>query len=362
MFFKMTILSRYITRETLKYLIILMILIVGLYVAIDFFEKIDNFMERDLPVSRAITFLVLKIPLIISQTTPISLFLSVIVVLSLMSKKNEILALKSSGVSVYNLLKPVSAIGVIFSILLFFFSETVVPMTITHSNKIWMEEVKKKSAMISREKNIWIKGERFIAHINYYNPVSKTIHDVTLYFFDQEFSLIRRVDAEKGIFAENKWILENVMEQVLDDKSENYVTSFFEKKERMFDFVPDDLGRAVKKSEEMSFIELMDYIRKIENEGYDASGYRVDLHAKLAFPFVCVILCLAGVGISLKTGGKEGPGKGIAIGIGAAFFYWIFYSFCLSLGYGEMLPPVIAAWTANLVFICFAVITLLNAD
>ncbi len=339
-----------------------MVLIVGLYVAIDFFEKIDNFMEQDLPITLAISFLALKIPLIIAQTTPISLFLSVIVVFGLMNKNNEVLALKSSGISVYTILKPVSIIGLVFTVLLFFFSEIIVPLTITHSNRIWMEDVKKRPAMVSREKNIWIQGERSIAHIKYYNPTSKAIHGVTLYFFDKAFSLTRRVDAEKGIFIDGKWVLENIMEQVLDEKTRNYRTVFFEKEERMFDFIPEDLGRAAKKSEEMNFIELLEYIRKIESEGYDASRYKVDLYAKLAFPFVCVILCLAAVGISLKTKRKEGPGTGIAIGIATAFFYWIFYSFCLSLGYGEMLPPVIAAWTANLVFMCFAVITLLNAD
>lgn len=339
-----------------------MVLIVGLYIAVDFFEKIDNFMEQDLPVTLAISFLALKTPLIIAQTAPISLFLSVIIVFGLMNKNNEVLALKSSGISVYTLLKPVSAIGLVFSILLFFFSEIIVPLTITHSNRIWMEDVKKQPAMVSREKNIWIQGERSITHIKYYNPSTNAMHGVTIYFFDRSFSLIRRVDAEKGVFSNGKWVLENVMEQVLDEKSKNYVTAFFEEKERIFDFIPEDLGRAAKKSEEMSFNELLEYIRKVEAEGYDASAYKVDLHAKLAFPFVGMILCLAGMGISLKTERKEGPGTGIAIGIGTAFFYWIFYSFCLSLGYGEMLPPVIAAWTANLVFICMAVITLLNAD
>jgi lipopolysaccharide export system permease protein len=358
----MTILSRYITQETIKFFFIVMILVVGLYVAIDFFEKIDNFMEQDLPITLAISFLILKTPLIIAQTTPISLLLAVITVFGLMSKSNEVLALRSSGISVYNLLKPVLGIGLVFSIVLFLFAEIIVPLTITHSNRIWLEDVKKRSATVSNEKNIWIQGERSIFHIKYYNPAAKSIHGVTLYFFDKTFSLVRRVDAEKGIFIDGKWYLENVMEQVLDEKTKEYVMAFFEEKERIFDFYPEDLSGMVKKSEEMSFVELLEYIRKVEADGYDASAYKVDIHAKLAFPFVCVILCFAGVGISLKTTKKEGPGMGIAIGIGIAFLYWIFYSFCLSLGYGEMLPPAIAAWTANLVFMCFALITLLNAD
>lgn len=350
------------TGEIIKYLGIVMILIVGLYVAVDFFEKLDNFIEQDLPLTLVVTFLMLKTPLIIAQTSPISLFLSVILVFGLMKKHNEILALKSSGISVYTLLKPVLGFGVLFSVLLFFFSEIVVPLTITHANRIWQEDVKKKPAMVSREKNIWIQGDRSIFHIRYYNPATMTIHGVTLNYFDKNFSLIRRVDAEKGEFSDNEWILENVMEQVLDHETGNYVSGFFEKKESEFGFVPEDLGVVIKKSEEMNFSELLDYIKKIESDGYDASGYKVDLYAKLAFPFVCIVLCLAGTGISIKTGRKEGPGIAVAIGIGTAFIYWIFYSFCLSLGYGEMLPPILAAWTANLVFICFAVIMLLNAD
>jgi lipopolysaccharide export system permease protein len=300
--------------------------------------------------------------LIIAQTFPISLFLSVIIVFGLMGKHNEILALKSSGISVYTLLKPMLGVGLVFSVFLFFFSEILVPLTVTHANRIWQEDVKKKPAMVSREKNIWIQGERSISHIRYYNPASMSIHGVTLNYFDDAFSLIRRVDAEKGDFIDGRWVLKNVMELLLDKDTGNYTTVFHEKKESVFGFVPEDLGVVIKKSEEMNFSELLEYIKKIESDGYDASTYRVDLYAKLAFPFVCIILCLAGVGISLRISRKEGPGIGIAVGIGTAFLYWIFYGFCLSLGYGEMLPPVIAAWTANLLFFCFAVIMLLNAD
>jgi lipopolysaccharide export system permease protein len=188
------------------------------------------------------------------------------------------------------------------------------------------------------------------------------VNGVNLNLFDSDFSLIRRVDAEMGAYVDGKWVLKNVMEQVLNKKTGEFHTVFFDRKEEIFDFKPEELGRVAKKSEEMNFAELRAYIGKIEKEGYDASSYKVDLHAKVAFPFVCLFLCLAGAGISLRTKGAENVGKGVAYGIGIAFLYWIFYSFCLSLGYGEMLPPILAAWTANIAFICFTGIALLNAD
>ena len=50
------------------------------------------------------------------------------------------------------------------------------------------------------------------------------------------------------------------------------------------------LKRVAKKSEEMSFKELFEYIRNIESEGYDATPYRVDFHAKFALPVACLIV------------------------------------------------------------------------
>jgi len=51
-----------------------------------------------------------------------------------------------------------------------------------------------------------------------------------------------------------------------------------------------------------------------------------------------------------------------AYGILTAFIYWSFYSFCLSLGYGNVLPPMLAAWIANLIFFCAAGLAVYNLE
>jgi lipopolysaccharide export system permease protein len=118
------------------------------------------------------------------------------------------------------------------------------------------------------------------------------------------------------------------------------------------------------KSEERNFVELRACIGNVEKEGYDATNYRVDLHAKLAFPVVCLILSFlaAGYGIRRRGRGSHGLSMGIAYGIGVAFLYTFFYNFCLSLGYGGILPPIVAAWIANFIFIGYAVLVFLNIE
>ena len=358
----MSIINRYLTREILKYFAIILAMVIGIYVAVDFFEKIDDFMESGLPLSKALTFFLFKTPLIVAQITPVGILLAVLVVLGLMNKNNEMIALKSSGVSVYYLLKPILLLGFLFSILLFLLSEIIVPITVVRANDIWRREVRQEAAVTSDEKNLWIKGNRKITHIKYYQTVKQTIYGITLNYFDNNFILIRRLDARKGIYHQGRWQLYDIMEQKLSKADGKYQIIFYEDRFEDLDFKPDDLKRVIKKSEEMSFKELWFYIHRIEDEGYDATTLKVDLYAKFAFPFVCFILCIVGVGIALRSRIKEGLPVSIVYGIGIAFLYWIFYSFCVSLGYGEMLPPLIAVGTANFVFLCFGTLIVLHAD
>lgn len=358
----MSIISRYLTREILKLFVIILTMVIGIYVIVDFFEKVDDFLEKGVPLIRALVFFSLKTPFILAQILPVCILLAVLITFGLMNKNNEIIALKSSGVSIYTLFKPILAMGIVFSILLFALSEIIVPITMAKANAIWLGEVKGKPAVLSREKNIWIKGDRSITHIKYYNSAKKTFYGLTHSRFDKNFRLSRRIDAEEGVYRNGQWWLIRAMEQNIDGLVGTSDMTFHQRKAFPLDFVPEELHRVIKKSEEMNFNELREFILKVEAEGYDATAYRVDLYAKTAFPFVCVIMSLVGTGIALKGRIREGLPIAITYGIVIAFVYWIFYSFCLSLGYGEMLPPAAASWVTNLVFLCFGLYTLLGAE
>ena len=358
----MTIIDKYLAREILKSLVVVLAVVVGLYIIVEFFNKADNFMEAGLPISRLLRYLQLRLPQIITQITPVGILLAILIAFGLMNKNYEIIALKSGGVSVYYLLRPVLTIAVFLSILLFCLSEIIVPITMSKANKIWLMEVKNKPTMTSKQKNIWIKGHRAIYFIQYFNPQNRSISGVILNFFDNEFKLARRVDANRGLYVKDKWVFYDSMEQVLERETEIYSVQFHAQKVEDVDFLPEDLMRAFKKSEEMNIAELFRYIQEVESEGYDATTFRVDFHARFAYPVLTIIVCIMGIGIAVKRKSREGPSVSIAFGALLVFVYWVFHSFCLSLGYGGMLPPVISAWISNLIFSCYAVLNLINAE
>lgn len=358
----MLILDRYFIREIFKYLGIILTAVIGIFLAIDFFEKIDDFLEAGLPMHRAAVFFMLRIPFVVAQISPLAILLSVLIVLGLMNKRNELLALRSGGVSMLFFLRSIAALGVLFAVLLFINADVLVPITFSKASRMYTREVDKEEVIASREKNIWIKGNRSISHIKYYNPSNQTISGITLYFFDEKFRLVRQVDAEKGVFETDGWRFYDILEQVLDPLSGEYMVTIHKERKEPLDTRPEDFKRISKKSEEMNLLELLDYIHSIESEGYDATSYKVDLQAKIAFPFVCIILCILGLGIGVNKKLKENLAFVIALGIGVAFLYWTLYSFCLSLGYGGVLPPFLAAWTTNFVFLSGGVLNLLYTE
>ncbi len=358
----MQIIYKYLIREIIKYFAVIMTMVVGIYFIVDFFEKIDNFMNAGAPLTSALKFFAYNLPFIIGQVLPVAILLSILLTFGLMSRHNEIIALRSSGVSSFLLFKPLAGIGIVGALLLFLLSEIIIPISTGKANRIYLTAVNKVAALSDRSKNLWIKGDHAIYHINYYDPANRFLFGLSAHFFDEQFRLIKRIEAKSGQFEENGWILSGLMLIQIDTATGEANVSYSDQQTIDLALAPEDLRRVAKSSKEMGFGELLAFIQKIEAEGYDANQYRVDLHAKIAFPVACVIMCLLGTGIAVRGKLREGIPVIIAYGISIAFIYWVAFSFFISLGYGDMLPPIVAAWAANIIFLCLGGIALIKSN
>jgi lipopolysaccharide export system permease protein len=322
----------------------------------------DEFIEGQVPFLRTVQYVLFKIPFITTQAMPIILLMAILIAFGLMSKNNELIIMNASGISIYALVRPVLMISAAAALFLFYLTEQVVPLTMQQSNAIKQNEIRKTTNVAVKAENIWIKGQRQITHIKYFDPSSKVIFGLTRYFFDAQFRLIRRIDARMAEYQNNLWILHQCMDQHLDGADNTPATSLHDTLEENLGLEPEDFGQIAHKSEEMNFRHLLDYIHKVEAEGYTATVYRVDLNAKCAYPFVCVVLALVGIGLTARKRLNMGLPVSISYGIGIGFLYWIFQSICISLGYRGALPPMVAAWTANFIFFCGGLLLVMNAE
>ncbi len=357
----MSIISRYIIKEFFKYFALVQIVVITLFVFIDYLTKIGKFIKVDMPLSSAFGFVLLKIPFIFTMLMPVCCIMATIIVFSLMIRNNELLAMKSGGMSVYRVVQPVIIMGVLTTILFFFVAELVMPITQTSVNKV-KRIIRNKDVKTTNDNNIWLKKDNIIINIKYYNSQKQSLSGLTVFYFNNDFLLTKRVDAGEAFYQKGSWLLKNVHEMEKTKPDDAFFSKFYSDKQIQLDVKPEDLKSVIRRSQEMSMKELYRYVKKAKSQGYEPVSYIVDMHAKISFPFSCFLMCIIGAGIALAGKRSQGLPKGIALGICVAFFFWFFHSFCISLGYGEILPALAASWLSNIIFICIGGVLLLNAE
>ena len=212
----------------------------------------------------------------------------------------------------------------------------------------YVEVQKKKEWGAFKENQIWYKSQNAIYNFKLYVPSENRLKGVTISYLDPQFNLSSRIDAREALWKGDRWELQDVLRTTFSGREfpviERLPTLAADIAE-----TPDDFQVVQKSADQMGFRELRNYIRKLRQEGYDATRYETDLQGKIAFVFVSLILALIGVVFPMRSERSGGIAQGIGIGVIIGFSYWIVFAFTLSMGRSGTLPPVVAAWATNVI-------------
>lgn len=357
----MKIISRYLLKEFFGLFLISLLAFLIIYIVIDFFGKIDNFLRAGVSLGVTVSYFLYQVPFILQQMIPIAVLISVMLMLGIMNKNNEILALKSSGLSLFNLAYPLIVVSLLIGIGSFFLSESFVPITSAKANDIWNIQVEKRHSQGTYTlSHLWYKGKNSIYRIRTYDKRTKTIEGLSIFFFDRDFNLRRRIDAKKATWTQEGWLLNEGLIQEIDPHGSRRSIKFTSRLAYLPE-TPENFERTMKSLEEMSFWELRDYTKKIRQEGYDSTRSEVELNTKMAFPFISLVLTLVGIPLAFKKR-KGGIPLSITIAIGISFLYLLTFGLSRSLALSGVLPPLLGAWLANLLFSPFGIYLMLKAE
>ena len=155
----MTLLTRYIFRQFSKNLALILAGFVGIYLLVDFFERIDNFMEKKLPFSLAAKYFICKMPLMMEQLLPVSIMLAGIITIGLLHHNRELLGLQAAGISLKRIIRPVVLAASVFTLFALASSQWLMPATQAKVDRIWYVDVNQvKPSGILRNGMIFYKG------------------------------------------------------------------------------------------------------------------------------------------------------------------------------------------------------------
>src|SRR5512140_1565567 len=99
----LSVLSRYLFTEFWGLFSLILLAFVGLYCVIDLFDRLNFFFKNDATVGAMLRYVAFKLPLIVTQMVPPSVLAGMLISLGVLGRRNELTALRASGVSLYRI-------------------------------------------------------------------------------------------------------------------------------------------------------------------------------------------------------------------------------------------------------------------
>jgi len=356
-FFPVLTLDRYIITQTANAFVFGVLAFTVLLVAGDLlFEIADLMIERGVSLWVVSRLFIYKLPGVVVLTLPMASLLAALLTFSRLSSQSEIIAMKAAGIAFQRILRPVIAASVVVSIFAIFMNESIVPLSNKAADNIFRFEVAGEQPSLLKEQ-IFLRDEqggqlKRVVYIAKLFQNRGEMQDILIQDFE-EGAMSRITNAEKAYWKEGKWFLEDGKTFEVAKSGKVDLLFSFETQEMPQLLEPAKIARASRDPDEMSALELREYINIMEKQGANTAPLRVMFHLKLSLPWACVILALLGSSLGVRPH-RTGSGVGLAVSVMVVFVYYVLMSFFKSFGEAGYLPPLVAAWMPNLLFFAYA--------
>jgi len=347
------ILDLYVLRAWVFYFLLLLVAFCGIYIIFDFFQLLADVVRNHIPTLVVLNYYRFLLPQIVYLMLPLAVLVATLVSFGLLAKSNQITAMLSAGVSVYRASLPVLIVAAGLSAIMYLMGDYTLPGTNQRQDALRNQIKGKPPQTFYRPDRQWIFGQSArIYHHRFFDPDRNVFADLSVFEFDPEgFRMKRRIYASRAFWEPpvNGWVLENGW---MRDLEGDRVTAYMPFSIAKFDELteePSYFNKEVKPSAQMSAWELKRYINELAQSGFDVVRLSVQFYRKFSFPLVAFVVTLIGIPFSLSMG-RKGAVSGIAASIGIAIVYWSISSLFEAMGNLNQLPPLLAAWSPDLLF------------
>ncbi len=151
----MNTLNKYLFKQSLIPFLLSVAVITTVLFLQFLIRAVDRFLGKGLDALTIFEYLYLNLAWIIALSVPMSLLISSVMTFGRMSQQNEITALKSAGVSLYNIIKPALWFGAIVATALCFFNNFILP-EMNYNARLLARDIYKKKPELSIEPGYFV--------------------------------------------------------------------------------------------------------------------------------------------------------------------------------------------------------------
>ncbi|ABK45174.1 permease YjgP/YjgQ family protein [Magnetococcus marinus MC-1] len=366
----MPILFRYLLQLFLQGFVKVFSIFIALFFLMDGAEQIRRFGGRDHVIWQDMVELIfLRMPHFFTQFLPPIALLTTLFVVTRLTRLNELTVIRSGGVSLVRILIPFLLGGVMVAGVQMLLLDQIVPRTNAAAERsIFRMNLPEQAAlyesMVSlegvRKDNLWIRDGGQILHAKRAYGDKRLLLEVTIFRFTPEHDLLMRADAHKATWENEGWVLHNG--QIYRFNGHTTQSEPFTRMPWAINLEKEQIKRATPQPEELSLQALWKHADRLAREGYDATPYWVTLYRKLADPLTTLAAILLAFPFALRLHRMGGTFRSMLMGFITGFFMFVVVDLFTALGFGERLPPFLAAFAPVMFFICIGGFLLLHLE
>ncbi len=347
------IIDTYVLSNFVFFLCVVLASFVSMILVYHFFELMGDMFQRNISLMTMFKYLFFLAPEEIYEMLPLSVLVAVLVNFGVLSKQNEVTAFRACGVSLHRLAAPILIGALLLAGGLFAFNYYYVPAANLRQQKLY-DLIKGRTTQTYLCPGCkWIRGyEGRIYYYKYFDTQENVMDDVSVFELEPStFRLTRQIQAKRARWSKGMrtWIFENGWSSDFKGAGRLPWAPFEATTFRELTEPPDYFLTEAVQDKQMNFLQLSDYIRGLEQRGYDTVRLQVQYHLKFAAPLFALIMAMIAAPFGFRVGNR-GRMTGIGVSLAIAIAYRGIGTLFEKIGDLNQLLPPIAAWSPDLVF------------
>ncbi|MCC8134377.1 MAG: LptF/LptG family permease [Tannerellaceae bacterium] len=351
--FKLKRLDWYIIKKFLETYFFAILLIITISVVFDINEKIDKFLQPEVPLDAIILDYYLNfIPYFANLFSPLFTFIAVIFFTSKLADNSEIIAMLASGMSFRRLMLPYAISAGIIALVTFVLGSYIIPPANETRIEFQNTYIRNKKTDVVRNFQVEIEPG-VIAYFDRYDDRSGMGYRFSLENFEGK-QLISRLTANSTKYDSlYQWTVIDYIIRDFDGMRENVTTG--SRKDTTLTIIPSDFLISATDCETMTTPELATYINRQKKRGIgNIQTFQIEYHKRYASIMAAFILTSIGASLSSRKI-KRGMGLNIGIGLALSFSYILFTTVTATFAINGSVSPMVAAWIPNILYTFIAI-------
>jgi len=318
-----------------------------------FITLIKQISKYGIPFKVALIMIILNLPSVFVMTIPMGVLLSTVMTLNRLSLASEITVMRSCGIGLNRIARPIFVFAIIMSMASFFINETVVPLATKRSKNLALWAFGQKNIPNGKQNFVFKEvGEKGLKRLFYVGHCEdNTLHNISVLDVSKP-DTVQILQARFGSTSPEGWAFDKGAVYTVTEKGKILNTTFFEHSVAQFGM---DLSKELEKNiaRERNFVQLVKYLAS--NKTFDeetTNSLRIELHDKIALPVTTIVFVLIGVPLAI-TPPRVRYNRGFLFSILIIFFYYLIRALSISFGETGTIPPFFAAWLPNIIIAIF---------